>query len=226
MFFMAPGAERPGAVIFDMDGLLFDSERIALSTFIESCRECGFEPDVNVYYRCIGGNEARTREILVEGHGDGFPFEAVDRLWHQKYEELALTRAFPLKAGALDLLRYLDGLRKRKAVVTSTGHASAVRKLANADLLGYFEFVVGGDQIARSKPDPEIYLTACRRLGKEPSDCLALEDSDNGVLAAFSAGLAVIQVPDLLRPSDRIRALGHTVVNSLADVQGILRRSN
>jgi HAD superfamily hydrolase (TIGR01509 family) len=183
------------SVVFDMDGLLLDSERVALTTFIEACRELGFEPDVEVYYKCIGGNAARTRAILTQGFGDSFPFEAVDRLWHAKYHEESTTRPIPVKSGALELLNFLGIRDVRKAVVTSTRHDSARRMLANAGLAQFFEFVIGGDEIANSKPDPEIYLRACRRLESEPSVCLALEDSDNGVLSAHAAGMTVIHPP-------------------------------
>jgi HAD superfamily hydrolase (TIGR01509 family) len=210
------------AVIFDMDGLLLDSERVAMRTFVEACRELGFEPDVEVYYKCIGGNAERTRAILTQGFGDNFPFEAVDRLWHAKYHEESRTRPIPVKPGALELLNFLGHRDVRKAVVTSTRHDSARRMLANAGLAQFFEFVVGGDEIANSKPDPEIYLNACRRLDNEPSVCLALEDSDNGVLSAHAAGMTVIQVPDLLPPSAGVKALGHRIVASLADVEALL----
>ena len=211
------------AVIFDMDGLLLDSERIALSTFVDACREFGFDPDVEVYYKCIGGNDVRTKRILTEGYGERFPFDDINKLWHATYEEEAACRPFPLKQGALDLLRALEAKHVRKAVVTSTRRESASRKLLNAGLLSFFEFIVGGDEISKSKPDPEIYLTACRRLGEDPEDCLALEDSDNGVLSAFAAGLMVIQVPDLLQPSPQVKTLGHRTVTSLKDVEKLLR---
>jgi HAD superfamily hydrolase (TIGR01509 family) len=210
------------AVIFDMDGLLLDSERVALSTFVEACREVGFEPDVEVYYKCIGGNAERTRQILTQGLGDTFPFAAVDQLWHARYEAEATTRPFPIKPGALDLLRLLEQRHVRRAVVTSTRHDSASRKLSNARLEPFFEFIVGGDEIVNCKPDPEIYLEACHRLDSSPSVCLALEDSDNGVLSAFAAGLTVVQVPDLVPPSAAVRALGHRIVASLAEVEGFL----
>jgi HAD superfamily hydrolase (TIGR01509 family) len=210
------------AVIFDMDGLILDSERVALSTFVAACREFGFDPDVDVYYRCIGGNAERTRQVLTDGYGKEFPYDDVVKLWHALYEDLAVSRPFPVKEGVRDLLAYLERRGTRRAVVTSTKRASAMQKLSNASLSRYFELVIGGDEITKSKPDPEIYLTACLRLGERTANCVALEDSDNGVLSAFRAGLTVIQVPDLLQPSGEIRALGHEVVNSLVEVRKML----
>ncbi len=211
------------AVIFDMDGLLLDSERVALSTFVKACRESDFDPDVEVYDKCIGGNDVRTKRILTEGYGPKFPFDKINRRWHALYEELAATSAFPVKSGAVELLELLDDRHIRKAVVTSTRRESATRKVSNAGLLSYFEFILGGDDIQKSKPDPEIYINACTRLGEPPRDCLALEDSDNGVMSASSAGLRVIQVPDMLQPSQEVQALGHAILPSLAEVVELLR---
>jgi HAD superfamily hydrolase (TIGR01509 family) len=212
------------AIIFDMDGLLLDSERIALSTFVDSCREYDFEPDVDIYYKCIGTTASRTKEILLAGYGRDFPFKAVSELWRRKYDEETSDKPIPLKAGALDLLQYLGGKEVKKAVVTSTYQESALKKLANARIAHFFAFVLGGDQILYGKPNPEIYLTACNELNEAPGKCLALEDSDNGVLAAFNAGLSVIQIPDLVEPSATVKALGHKIVKSLIGVEHILRQ--
>jgi len=206
-----------------MDGLLLDSERVALASFVAACHEFDFDPDVDVYYKCIGGNEARTKRILTEGYGKSFPYDDVDAAWQASYREQVANRPFPLKLGAMDLLQFLGGTGMRKVVVTSTRGETARRMLVNAGLMSFFEFVVAGDEISKSKPDPEIYLTACRKLEEAPQDCLALEDSDNGVLSAHTAGLKVVQVPDLFEPSDRVKALGHRIVPSLVDVLKLLQ---
>ena len=214
------------AVIFDMDGLLLDSETIALATFIEACREIGFEPsDMGPYFQCIGTNWATTREILIEGYGDDFPLDAISQIWGEKYHRETLTKPVTKKEGALKLLQYLEGEVVKKAIVTSTRKENALIKLTNAELLNYFTFVLGGDEITNGKPHPEMYLTAAEKLGAAPAACLAIEDSDNGVLAAFNAGMMVIQVPDLKQPSDEVRALGHIIAASLIDVEGMLRGS-
>ena len=160
------------AVIFDMDGLLLDTEKISLSTFIDSCRECGFDPDLQVYHRCIGTNYPTTRKILTDGYGSSFQFDAVWELWSRTYDEETIYKPVPLKQGALSLLQYLEKEGIRKVVVTSTRQDIARRMLGNADILHFFDFVLGGDQVSNSKPDPEIYLTACRKLGEQPSSCL------------------------------------------------------
>jgi HAD superfamily hydrolase (TIGR01509 family) len=211
------------AVIFDMDGLLLDTETIALRAFQEACREQGLDPDLTVYHKCIGTTYARTREILQAGYGPGFPYDIISRLWNQKFTAEVEKFPVPKKAGVFDLLEYLEKTNTKRAIVTSTRHPTALKMLGNAGILRFFEFVIGGDQIINGKPHPEIYLTACQRLGEKPSDCLALEDSNNGVRSAFEAGLAVIQIPDLVQPSDQVRALGHLIMKSLEDVEKYLK---
>ena len=212
------------AVIFDMDGLLLDTERIALSTFIDSCKEFGFNPDPRVYYKCIGTPLFKTMEILATGYGVTFPLDSISELWIEKYNRETSDKPVPLKAGALGLLRYLNNEGVKKAIVTSTYHETAKRLLANAEILRFFNFVLGGDQVLNGKPNPEIYLTACYKLNENPHNCLALEDSDNGVLSALNAGLVVIQIPDLIQPSTDIKALRYRIAKSLVEVKKILKK--
>ena len=210
------------AVVFDMDGLLLDTEPISRKTFVAACRVCNYEPDLKIYHRCIGTNAKRTREILSEGYGPDFPYDEIQKVWLRGYEEATL-QAIPIKPGAVSLLVYLEQRQLKKALATSTRKENAIKKLSNAQIVHYFDFILGGDQITRGKPDPEMYLTACRELGADPQRCLALEDSENGVRSALSAGLMVIQVPDLLQPTEEMKAWGHVIAASLAEVEKLLR---
>lgn len=211
-------------MVFDMDGLLLDTEPISMKTFVAACREYDFEPDLEIYYQCIGTNSERTREILIKGYGPDFPFTEVLKLWRMSYDE-ATRQSIPVKSGVISLLEYLGKRPLKKAVATSSRRDNAVKKLTRAQILHFFDFILGGDQITRGKPDPEMYLAACRKLGAEPERCLALEDSENGVRSALSAGLLVIQVPDLIQPSEEIKALGHTIAASLTEVEKMLREN-
>lgn len=219
------GLTNFSAIIFDMDGLILDTEAIALSTFVQTCREHNFEPDLSVFYKCIGVDGAATRQIMSEGYGKAFPLESVAELWGKKMDLETTEKPIPLKTGVLSLLKYLDKEQTKMALVTSTRRAKAQRELTNAGVAHFFSLILGGDQVTKGKPDPEIYMTACEKLHEEPAKCLALEDSDNGVKAAFHAGLRVIQVPDLVPPSDEVRALGHIIKGSLAEVENMLKTS-
>lgn len=206
------------AVIFDMDGLLLDTEQSALKTFMETCKIFNIGYDRSIYLQCIGTNEEKTREILCSIFGPGFSYEKFSEIWFQKFDMETLDRPVPFKKGAVKLLKKLEKICMPLAVATSTGHDDAVIKLKNSDIIDYFRFVIAGDQIEKCKPDPEIYLRAAEKLGVYPAQCLAFEDSENGVKSAVAAGMHVIQVPDLVQPSEEIKALGHAIFNSLNDV--------
>jgi len=210
------------AVIFDMDGLLLDTERIALSTFLATCREFGFEPDIDTYVRCIGTTADRTRQILLEGYGTEFPYDRIREKWEVRYENTIAVHSAARKPGASALLEWLDGADIRVGMATSTRRKPAIRKLKQSGLLPYFSIIVCGDEVTRGKPDPEPYLTAADKLKTPPHCCLALEDSDNGVLSALRAGLHAIQIPDLKPPSQDIIDLGHPILPSLKEVRELL----
>ncbi|MBT3362654.1 MAG: HAD family phosphatase [Chloroflexi bacterium] len=215
------------AIVFDMDGLLLDSETIALATFVEACKECGYDlHDMEPYYKCIGTNWPKATQTLISGYGKDFPFDAISEVWGKKYHDETLTKPVPVKEGALQLLDYLEREGMRKVVVTSSRKENSVIKLTNAGLLNYFEFILGGNQIENGKPHPEMYLTAAEMLNVKPDKCLAIEDSDNGVLSAYNAGMTVIQVPDINQPSDKVKALGHTIMSSLTDIERLLKQDS
>jgi HAD superfamily hydrolase (TIGR01509 family) len=209
------------AVAFDLDGLLLDTETVALETFVEACRANQFEPDTEIYQQCIGTTYSDVETILKTGYGDEFPFDSVMALWNKRYAEEALNKPVALKEGVLSLLRRLEILGIKRGVVTSSKTVSARRKLRNAGLLDYFQVVVCGDQISKGKPDPEIYLAAAEILEEDAAACLALEDSDNGVKSALSAGFRVVQIPDLKEPSDEVKGMGHSILKSLLDVEAL-----
>jgi HAD superfamily hydrolase (TIGR01509 family) len=213
---------RFDAVIFDMDGLLLDTEKIALETFVATCQVLNIPMQRSVYNQCIGTNAEKTREILLSGFGEEFPYERMAELWNIKYREEALEKPVPLKQGVIGLLTRIAELELPMAIATSTAQDKARLKLRNAGILTFFELIVSGDQVQHSKPDPEIYLKAAGLLGKKPQRCLALEDSDNGVKSAHQAGMFVIQIPDLLQPSSETRQLGHKILDSLFDVARLL----
>jgi HAD superfamily hydrolase (TIGR01509 family) len=214
----------PAGVLFDMDGLLLDSERLARDAFVRACRELNWEPDLAAYQRCIGSTYATTREILIEAHGSDFPYAAVDQRWSTHYHARLAQGPVPVKTGARELLEYLAGHQVRLALVTSTRRQTAEEKLQRTRLLDYFEHLVCGGETQRGKPDPDPYLAAADRLGIAPEQCWALEDSANGVRAAHGAGCTVFQVPDLVTPSAELRGLGHRIVTTLHDVLAALQR--
>ncbi len=211
----------PQAIVFDMDGLLLDTERIALATFEDACRAQGLDVAREVYERCIGTSMKGTREIL----GSALGYDVYDRLsheWFARYGARVSTQAVDVKDGGREILELTRSLRIPVALATSTATELARTKLRLAGLLDFFATIVGGDVVANAKPHPEPYLTAAARLGHAPNRCWAIEDSDNGVRAAHAAGLFVFQVPDLVQPAADVRGIGHPVVLSLHEVASLL----
>ena len=218
--------QSPTALIFDLDGLLLDTETIARHAFVEACQQVGWNrTDMDVYIRCVGRHGPEIGEILKEGYGHDFPWEEIGPLCQRLYHEFIDHRAADIKPGAIELLRYATKNRFPCGVATSSHAHTADSKLTLSKLNGYFSVVVTGDDVKESKPNPEPYLLAAERLGVNADECWALEDSENGVRAAVSAGCKVFQVPDLVEPSPDLRRLGHDVVNSLHDVLASLRQS-
>jgi len=205
------------AVIFDMDGLLLDTEVIALRTFKEVCGDLGITFDMDVYRRCIGCNMQKIDLILAE-FLPGYKDSNLIPHWNAAYREEAILKPVPTKTGVIPLLKDLKNWGIPMAVATSTAHKTARSKLENAGIMHFFDDLVGGDMVTDSKPHPEIYLKAADAIKTNPRHCLALEDSDNGVRAAHAAGMLVFQVPDMVDPAAEVRALGHEIVDSLHHV--------
>ncbi len=212
-------ASRPrfNAVVSDMDGLLLDTERIAHATFLEACGKMGIGDETEVFKLCIGLNKVRGKQVLAEGLAGKADPAAFGEYWYQRYLE-ETAKAIPLLPGAVELLHFLDASGIPIAVATSSSTAQAHEKLGQANVLKYIQSIVGGDQVEHSKPHPEIYLKAAASLGVSPNDCLALEDSENGVRSAVAAGMQVIQVPDFVEPSEDLLKLEHQVSPDLIHI--------
>jgi HAD superfamily hydrolase (TIGR01509 family) len=205
------------AVVFDMDGTLLDTEMVFKDIVYEVSETLGFAMTDAVHGRMVGASHEASNRLLVEAYGVTFPYELFNaechRLMHGRMAE-----AVPVKAGVPELLAELKRRRIPMAVATSSRAAHALAHLGAAGLLEMFETIVTRDVVVHPKPHPEPYLTAAARLGVEPGDCLAIEDSHTGVRAAHAAGMQTVMVPDLLPPSPEIRALC-TVMASLHDVR-------
>ncbi len=205
------------AVIFDMDGLLLDTERVALESFLEACAHFELGDRADVFHGCVGTNSARAREVIREGLGERIDPAVFWDVWNGYYHAAHARQPIRVKAGAAGLLQQLTAWQMALGVATSTRTADAQGKLEAADLAQHFAVVVGGEQVERSKPHPDIYLRVAEVLGVNPARCLAFEDSENGVRSAVSAGMTVVQVPDLVPPSADLLNLGHIVLSSLEE---------
>lgn len=209
------------AVIFDMDGLMFDSERLAREAWRDALAERGYVLDEAVYLRAVGRTVEEAQAVFVEAFGPDLPIAEIEASKARRLRDL-LDPAPPLKPGLLALLDVLDGLGLRTAVASATATGEVRRRLAAVQLDDSFDAVVGGDEVRAGKPAPDLFLRAAQRLGVAAEECLVLEDSEAGIRAAAAAGMVPVMVPDLVQPSPACRALAAYVVGSLADVVGAL----
>ncbi|MET0290012.1 MAG: HAD family phosphatase [Pseudoxanthomonas sp.] len=210
----------PDAVIFDMDGLMIDSERVSIACWSQAAQELGLPFPDGFWLRMVGLGD-RDCELLLLQAVTAEQVAALFARCHDLYEARTL-QGLPLRPGILEILQLLHDHGVARAVATSTRQPRASRKLAAAGLLPFFEVVVTSSDVSHPKPAPDIYLLAAQKLGKDPARCLALEDSPAGIRAAVSAGMTAIQVPDLVHPDEELRALGHRIVDSLLDARALL----
>ena len=211
---------KPEAVIFDMDGVIFDSERI----YLECCIAVGKKYDMKnveeVCHRCIGTTTAMTRQILVDAYGEDFPVDRYTKdtsglFWERYHAEGQL----PVKEGVRELLKCLRDQKIPLALASSTRTEVVQRQLKDAGLLEFFAKVVGGDQVTRSKPEPDVFLKAAEVMEIQPEKCLVIEDSYNGVRAAVAAGMTPVMVPDLLPPTEEMKEKAWKILPSLTAVR-------
>lgn len=206
------------AVIFDMDGLMLDTEMLGQRAWeaVAATDRDGF--DLALCREMIGRNHADCLTILELRYGSPDRASSLMRAWVERYDSISAEGAIAIKPGLIELLELLESHRVPKAVATSTRRQRAQAKLARADLLRRFDALVGGDEVARGKPAPDIFLAAAARLDVDPSACIVLEDSEPGVIAAFAAGMTPIMVPDLHPPSEALLTRTPTVFPSLIEV--------
>lgn len=212
---------KKNCVIFDMDGVIFDSERACLYTWTEAANAFGMKNIREVFDKCIGTNNNQTRAIVEEAYAKEFGEGISDRilsessrLFHEKYDGGKL----PVKLGVKDILEYLKKEKIRCAVASSTREAVVRQELSDAGLVEYFEEIVGGDAVKISKPNPEIYLLACSRMKIAPANAFAIEDSYNGIRAAHAAGMRPIMVPDMIPADDEMMELSEVICDDLIKV--------
>jgi HAD superfamily hydrolase (TIGR01509 family) len=206
------------AAIFDMDGLLLDTERVCKGVFEEACIALSIPFLEDVYLDIIGRNAQGIEQVLRAGYNDDLDYPALHHAWKTRYNAVVMHQAIPVKEGVIELLTWLKDNKVPTAVATSTQNDVAKIKLKFAGLDHYFDNLTTGCEVKKGKPDPEIYLLAADRLNIKPEYCLAFEDSNNGVLAAVNANMQTFQIPDLVQPSAEILTLGHTVNRSLSNV--------
>lgn len=211
------------AVIFDMDGVIFDSERLVLSCWEKVGEKYGFQGINEVFLPCIGTNEVKTKEIVMDYYGQDFPYEMFRQEASVLFHERVDLDGLPVKKGVREILDYLKEQEIPTAVASSTRLEAVSGELKQAGLYEYFKVVMGGDQLKRSKPEPDIYLMTCEKMDVIPSRAYAIEDSYNGIRSSFRAGMRPIMVPDMLPATEEMRQKSVAVLDDLLMVRDYLQ---
>ena len=212
------------AIVFDMDGLLFDSERIVQRSWEEAGNQLGLEHMGETIYHTLGMNLAGRNHYFRNTIAKDFPceeFAKQARIWFYK---IVNEEGLPMKNGARKLLEYGKVNGYRMAIATSSRKEYALKNLKAAKIYDFFDAGVFGDMVQHAKPDPEIYLKACDSIGAYPANCIALEDAPAGIRAAYAAGMKPIMIPDLVAPTPEIEALLYGTCDTLLGVIGILEK--
>jgi HAD superfamily hydrolase (TIGR01509 family) len=211
-------------IIFDMDGVIFDTENLFLNCWRKIAAEHNLAGIDEVYYRVIGVKAEKTKAVFLETYGKAFPYDEFNQLALDMFHEKIAIEGMPLKSGARELLEFLAKEEYQLALASSTKTATVTQQLGSCDLLKYFHTVIGGDLVKNSKPAPDIFLAACERIGATPAETYIIEDSYNGVRAAHAAGTKVIMVPDIVQPDGEIRELTDYIFPSLQEVKDFFHK--
>lgn len=207
------------AVIFDMDGLMLDTQRMATNAWKRAAQEFGFTLTDELNLKLIGRTIQDSNEILIEELGYEFPVEDCRNLAMEIQSEDISQRGISVKPGLWQLLDYLEGKSFSIAVATSTSRRLTIQRLQLTNLINHFRIILTGDEVPNGKPSPDIFLVASELLKTPPARCVVLEDSFYGIRAAYTAKMIPIMVPDLIEPIDEIRSLAHAVVPSLNEAK-------
>ena len=212
------------AVVFDMDGLLVDTETVVYAAMQRAAAGFGGEMPFATFQRMVGLQHAHSDLILVEHFGDGFDLDSWSAAVSTHFQAEAAA-GIALKAGVVEILDALDAAGLPRAIATSSGMQAVRQSLGPHGLVERFDALITRDVQTMGKPHPEPFLKAAAALGIAPADCLALEDSHNGVRAASAAGMMTVMVPDMLDPTEEMHTLCVRIARDLHEVRGWIETS-
>lgn len=208
----------PELFVFDMDGLLFDTERLFMNKRAEILPEYGYTHREEDYIRTLGTSGDHLMSVLMEIYGPDYPADEISQRSRAAQLKHMREHGAPLKDGIKELLDRIAEIGIPCCVATATASVHADEILRLGGIRQYFSFIIGGDQVSHSKPHPEPFLAACKAGATAPENALVLEDSENGILAADAAGIPVICIPDMKYPAAEIAKKTAAIVKTAADV--------
>lgn len=213
------------AVVFDMDGVLFDSERIISQIWREIAVIDGIDANQMeiAIKKCTGLNHTDISIFFHRHFGSDFNYNEFRNRAAMMFHNKVDIEGLPIKKGVYEILKYLSESTYKIGLASSSSTESIHKNLKRADITDYFQVIVGGDMVEHSKPEPDIYLKACSCLGVNPEKSIAIEDSPNGIRSAKSAGMLPIMVPDMIQPNEEITAILYRQYETLLDVMEHLK---
>ncbi|MEZ3460823.1 MAG: HAD family phosphatase [Lachnospiraceae bacterium] len=211
------------AVIFDMDGVLIDTEKHYNAAWCEAAHMAGFADFERAHALMLRSCDAgAASEMMKDIFGAGFDYYAIREVRRRLVAERLEKYGLEKKPGIDEILAFLHERKIKSAVATATPIELALQYLGRIGVKDQFDRIVSAKQVAHGKPAPDVYLYACGQIGEDPADCVAVEDSPNGIRAAYAAGCRPVMVPDLTQPDEEIRPLLYAVVDTLADIKGLI----
>ena len=218
------GAQRPiRGLLFDMDGLVLDSEKLYTRFWREAAAALGYPMTVEQSLGMRSLGKKHGQPYLESLFGPGIDYTAVRSKRIALMDAYVNAHGIDTKPGIYELLDYLDSRNIPAAITSSSPMDSIRRHLANADLLHRVRKLCSGHEVPNGKPAPDIYLHGAASLGLDPRECLALEDSPTGILSAYRAGCLPVMVPDLDQPDETTRQILYAKADTLADVITLLQ---
>lgn len=210
------------AVIFDMDGLMIDSERVTFEGYKIELEKRNYETTEAFYIKTLGKTIKTVYQIYFDEYGNDFPIDEVIQDVHRYIEKEFEEKGVPIKKGLLPLLQYLKDHQIKTIVATSSSRVRTDRILKQANITQYFDDSICGDEVTNGKPDPEVFLKACQKLNVLPSEAIVLEDSEAGIQAAANANIKVICIPDMKYPEPQYEKLTYKLLDDLSKVIPII----
>jgi HAD superfamily hydrolase (TIGR01509 family) len=212
-------------VIFDMDGLIFDTERLSYESWKEAAKEFNIDFDLNLLYKLLGTNHESVRNTLHNEFENKINVDNYIMERNNIYLSKIMNGEVEKKKGIEELLRYLTDKNIKKAVATSSNREIAYKLLKDAGIYDYYDYILCGDEVKKSKPNPEVFLRVAEKLDIPANQCMVLEDSEAGTIAASRAKMTPVIIPDLKNPSEDIEKLAFKKLNNLEEVINLIEDS-
>ncbi|SCI15921.1 MULTISPECIES: HAD family hydrolase [unclassified Romboutsia] len=214
--------ENIKGIIFDMDGVLIDTEKISFECWVKAFKKYGYNYNMDVHTSIIGRNNESIRNVLGQTYGIEFPLDDIYECRTKYMNEYLELNGTPSKLGVHELLRFLKENEYKIALATSTNRKRAIKRLESAGIENVFDGIICGDEVENSKPNPEIFLKAAKKLGLRPEECMVVEDSPAGIEAGYNGGMTVIHVPDMIEPSEEMKMKSSYIFENLFMVKQYL----